>query len=114
MGLCYSTGKLVFGVAADLYPPYIVLAVPLLVASLCNALLVATSPSRLWWFVLWALNGFVQGSGWGPCVRLFKTWWPAESRGRAYAIGSTSQSVGATLCALLCTRICELHGWNVA
>eukprot|EP01094_Clydonella_sp_ATCC50884_P022869 TRINITY_DN534_c0_g1_i2.p1 TRINITY_DN534_c0_g1~~TRINITY_DN534_c0_g1_i2.p1 ORF type:complete len:483 (-),score=39.43 TRINITY_DN534_c0_g1_i2:709-2004(-) len=113
MALAYAAGKVVFGVVADRHSPQYVLALPLLVASVCNLLLPLTANFSVW-FALWTLNGFVQGSGWGPCVRLLMKWWPPESRGAAYGLASTSQCFGAALCALVCSAVAQNYGWAAA
>jgi len=106
MGLTFAVGKVLLGTMADHVPPRLALLFTLLTCSLLNMLIPCFS-SWYAFILLWGGNGFFQGGGWAPCSILLAEWYPRQSRGTWWGMTSTSQSVGASLVAVLCASISQ-------
>src|SRR5262249_50233045 len=65
--IAYGLGKLIMGYFADRCDARKYLAVGMLLTAACNFLFGATT-GYTGHLILWTLNGFVQGMGYGPCT----------------------------------------------
>lgn len=89
----YGLGKFFNGVLGDRCNIRKFLAAGLLVTALLNLIFGATS--LFWVFLLvWALNGWFQATGAGPCVVTMSQWFGKKERGTMYGMWSAAHAFG--------------------
>lgn len=106
--LAYGMSRLFTGVLVDRMPAHHALCVGLALAGAVNLSMgglsaAATSVPAL--ALLWAANGLVQGVGAGASAKMLTAWFPKRSRGRYWALWSTSANVGAFLAPIVVARL---------
>ncbi|CAI5452012.1 unnamed protein product [Caenorhabditis angaria] len=89
--LCYTIGRLVFGVASDKYSKVALLLLGLITCATCS---VGLAFSTYYWQLLIAMLflGIVQGAGWVPASLLVQSWYSKTTYGTMFSIlacGST-------------------------
>src|SRR6266487_3355694 len=105
--VAYGVGKLVMGFFADRSDPRKYVATAMLLTAGCNFLFGATS-NYAGQLMLWALNGFVQGMGYGPCTRALAHWYSVKERGKIFGAWNTSHCVGGGFAGILAAG-CAQH-----
>jgi len=111
--IAYGVGKFVLGAWSDRSNPRIFMPAGLLLTALCNFAFGATS-SYAGHLVLWTLNGFVQGMGWGPCGRSLGHWYSVRERGTVFAFWNIAHNVGGGLTGLIAAYSTAWLGWRNA
>lgn len=112
--MSYGTFALVNGVLIDMMSPKYILVLALVLISLVN-LGVAASSSLSTMVFLWGCNGFAQSFGWPSITTVFLAWFPdPASRGAWYSLLSTCQNVGAALVPLVVSFTMSRWGWKTA
>jgi MFS transporter, OPA family, sugar phosphate sensor protein UhpC len=111
--LTYGISKFFNGVLSDQSNPRYFMSVGLILTGVCTILLGCFS--SLWAFALfWGLNGWFQGFGWPPCVKLLSHWYSRSERGSWWSSFSVSQNVGGFLAPWI-VGICLWYcGWRWA
>ncbi len=111
--IAYGIGKFVMGHFADRSDARKYLAVGMLLTAGLNFLFSATSTYG-WHVLLWTLNGFVQGMGYGPCARGLSHWYSARERGTIFGFWNVSHNVGGGIAGFLAAQCASLWGWQSA
>src|ERR1700721_4416934 len=91
--IAYGIGKLVMGYLADRSDSRKYLAVGMLLTALVNFAFGSTTHFS-GHLLLWTLNGFVQGMGYGPCARGLSHWYSMKERGTIFGAWNTAHCLG--------------------
>jgi OPA family glycerol-3-phosphate transporter-like MFS transporter len=111
--IAYGLGKLVMGYFADRSDARKYVAVGMLLTALLNFAFGATS--NYWGHVLlWTVNGFVQGMGYGPCTRGLSHWFSVKERGTVFGFWNISHNVGGGIAGFLAAECAGHWGWPSA
>ncbi|MBM3198855.1 MAG: MFS transporter, partial [Chlamydiae bacterium] len=111
--LIYGLSKFFSGVLSDQSNPRYFMAFGLIVTGILNIFMGFSS--ALWMFVLvWALNGWFQGFGWPPCVKLLSHWYSHSERGSWWSSWAVSQNVGGFLTPWFVGICFAALGWRFA
>jgi len=111
--LAYGLGKFVMGYLADRSDARKYIAFGMLLTAGLNFLFGATS--RYWvHLLLWTLNGFVQGMGYGPCARGLSHWYSARERGTVFGVWNISHNLGGGVAGYLAAQCAAWWGWPSA
>ena len=111
--VAYGTGKLVLGYLADRCDSRKYLALGMLLTAGLNFLFGATT--KYWGhLLLWTLNGFVQGMGYGPCARGLAHWYSVKERGMIFGVWNTSHCIGGGIAGYLAAACAQHWGWPSA
>ena len=86
--IAYGVGKLVMGFLADRSDARKYISVGLLLTAGINFLFASTTGYQAQ-LLLWTLNGFVQGMGYGPCARGLAHWYSVKERGKIFGAWNT-------------------------
>lgn len=100
----YAIGQLINGHLGDSLPGRSIVFWGLLGTGLVN-LLVGFMPSFSAILLLWAVNGYLQSTGWGPIVKTVSNWTPPESRGKVSGLLGVSPVVGFLISWFLSNRL---------
>ncbi len=111
--IAYGIGKLVMGYFADRSDARKYVASGMLLTAVINLAFGASTNYR-GHLVLWTLNGFVQGMGYGPCTRGLSHWYSVKERGTIFGIWNTSHNVGGGLAGFLAAWCAARWGWPSA
>ena len=111
--IAYGLGKLVMGYFADRSDARKYVAVGMLLTAGCNFIFGATT---YYWthLLLWTLNGFVQGMGYGPCTRGLSHWYSVKERGTIFGVWNISHNIGGGIAGYLAAKCAEYWGWASA
>lgn len=96
LGPAYGISKLVMGIASDKSNPRYFLALGLILSGVCN-LIFPSFANVMFMCVVWFLNGWFQGMGWGPCAKILTHWFSDSERGRKMSKWNTSHNIGSAL-----------------
>lgn len=111
--LTYGVGKFALGAVSDRSDPRKFMALGLVLTALCNFAFGASTTYRTH-LLLWGLNGFVQGMGWGPCGRSLGHWFSVRERGTMFALWNISHNVGGGLAGIVAAWSATRWGWESA
>ena len=111
--IAYGIGKFVMGYFADRSDARKYVAVGMLLTAVLNFIFGATTNYTVH-FVLWTLNGFVQGMGYGPCTRGLSHWYSAKERGTVFGVWNISHNIGGGIAGLLAAKCAQYWGWQSA
>lgn len=111
--IAYGIGKFVMGHLADKSDPRKYLAVGLLLTAAINFIFGATH-NFYGHLMLWTLNGFVQGMGYGPCTRGLSHWYSVRERGRTFGFWNCSHNLGGGIAGVLSAACAQKWGWQSA
>ena len=111
--IAYGIGKFVMGYFADRSDARKYVAVGMLLTAALNF---AFGASRNYHahLILWTLNGFVQGMGYGPCCRGLSHWYSVKERGTIFGLWNTSHNIGGGIAGYLAARCAEVWHWQSA
>lgn len=98
LGPAYGISKLVMGSLSDKSNPKYFLAIGLFLSGITNLIFPSFSSVAVM-SILWFLNGWFQGMGWGPCVKSMTHWFSDKERGVKMSSWNTSHNVGSALAA---------------
>jgi OPA family glycerol-3-phosphate transporter-like MFS transporter len=111
--IAYGIGKFIMGYFADRSDARKYVAVGMLLTAAINFIFGATM--NYWGHVvLWTLNGFVQGMGYGPCCRGLSHWYSAKERGAIFGVWNISHNVGGGIAGYVAAKCAEHWGWQSA
>lgn len=111
--LAYGASKFFSGVLSDQSNPRYFMAFGLIITGLIN-ILFGFSSSLFLFALFWGLNGWFQGFGWPPCVRLLSHWYSHSERGSWWSMWTVSQNVGAFLIPWIVGFSLQYYGWRAA
>jgi OPA family glycerol-3-phosphate transporter-like MFS transporter len=111
--IAYGVGKLVMGFLADRSDARKYISVGLLLTAGINFLFASTTGYQAQ-LLLWTLNGFVQGMGYGPCARGLAHWYSVKERGKIFGAWNTSHCVGGGAAGFLAAACAQYWGWRSA
>lgn len=111
--ITYGLGKFLMGGLSDRSNPRWFMPLGLVMTALCNFAFgsVASYPLHLG---LWALNGFIQGMGWGPCGRSLGHWYSVSERGTVFSFWNIAHNVGGGVAGMLAAFAAANFGWEYA
>ena len=104
--IAYGIGKFVMGYFADRSDARKYVAVGMLLTAALNFLFGATTNYTAH-VLLWTLNGFVQGMGYGPCTRGLSHWYSARERGTIFGVWNVSHNIGGGIAGYLAAKSAE-------
>ena len=111
--IAYGVGKLVMGYFADRSDARKYITVAMLLTAGFNFLF-ASAMSYHAQLLLWTLNGFVQGMGYGPCARGLAHWYSVKERGTIFGVWNTSHCFGGGAAGFLAAACAQYWGWRSA
>src|SRR5512139_1125383 len=111
--IAYGVGKFVMGYFADHSDARKYVALGMLLTAAVNFIFGATA-NFTGHFVLWTLNGFVQGMGYGPCTRGLSHWYSVKERGTTFGFWNISHNIGGGLAGFLAAECAARWGWTAA
>jgi len=111
MGLCYGVSRFINGMIGDRVKSKYFMATGLVLSAVCN-IVFGFSSSVVVFAIVWILNGWFQGMGFPPCVRLLTHWIPPKQLATKMSVWNTSHSIGAGLVVISCGYIVTLLGWR--
>lgn len=111
--LTYGLGKLFMGAVSDRSDPRKFMSLGLALSAAANFVFGTTTHYGLH-LLIWALNGFVQGMGWGPCGRSLGHWFSVRERGTMFAFWNISHNVGGGLAGVIAAYSAARWGWQSA
>lgn len=111
--ISYGIGKFLMGTWSDQSNPRYFMPLGLVLTALCNFAF-ASVTSYAAHAILWALNGFVQGMGWGPCGRSLGHWYSLRERGTVFAFWNIAHNVGGGMTGLIVAYTTARLGWHSA
>lgn len=111
--IAYGLGKFVLGYLADRSDARKYVFVGMLLTAALNFLFGATTQ---YWahLILWTVNGFVQGMGYGPCTRGLSHWYSVKERGAIFGVWNISHNLGGGIAGYLAAKSAEHWGWPSA
>jgi MFS transporter, OPA family, glycerol-3-phosphate transporter len=111
--IAYGFGKLFMGAWSDQSDARKFLTLGLILTAICNFAfgMVASYPLHL---VLWTLNGFIQGMGWGPCGRALGQWFSVKERGTVFALWNIAHNVGGGIAGVVSAYAASHFDWTYA
>ncbi len=111
--IAYGIGKFVMGYFADRSDARKYVAFGMLLTALINFAFgsVHSYHSHL---LLWTLNGFVQGMGYGPCTRGLSHWFGMKERGSVFGVWNISHNIGGGIAGVLAAQCAGWWGWQSA
>ncbi|MBQ2629726.1 MAG: MFS transporter, partial [Kiritimatiellae bacterium] len=105
-GLLYGISRFVNGFVADRVNARIFMVTGLVLSAIMNFAF-GCSSLAVCLGIAWVLNGWTQGMGQPPCIRLLSHWIPPKELATKMSVWNASHSIGASLVVVLC-------GWLVA
>jgi len=111
--IAYGIGKFVMGYFADRSDSRKYVAVAMLLTAALNFLFGATT-NYFAHVLLWTVNGFVQGMGYGPCTRGLSHWYSVKERGTIFGVWNISHNIGGGIAGWLAALCAGKWGWQSA
>lgn len=114
-GLIYGASRFANGIIGDRVNSRVFMALGLILCAVCN-IIFGFSSAVIVLGTVWVLNGWLQGMGFPPCVRLMTHWIPPQELATKMSIWNTSHSIGAGLVVVLSGFLMEYAGlgWRTA
>ncbi|MCB1169779.1 MAG: MFS transporter [Leptospiraceae bacterium] len=111
--LSYGMGKFLMGSMSDRSNPRVFMATGLILSAICNFLFGMATDYHAH-LVLWSMNGFFQGMGWGPCGRSLGHWFALRERGTIFGVWNIAHNVGGAVIGALSGYLTKHWGWENA
>ena len=111
--IAYGFGKLFMGSVSDRSDARKFMSLGLFATAVCNFVFASVTSYHAH-MVLWGLNGFIQGMGWGPCGRSIGHWFSLKERGTTFALWNISHNVGGGIAGYLAAYAAGRWGWQSA
>lgn len=109
----YGISKFANGILSDRSNPRYFMALGLF-SSGALIIFIGCCSSLFYFAFLWGLNGWFQGFGWPPCVRLLSHWYSHSERGSWWSSWTISQNVGAFLIPWIVGISMYYFDWRIA
>lgn len=111
--IAYGISKFTSGVLSDRSSPRYFMSIGLFLTGVVN-LCFGFSSSLTVLAIFWGMNGWFQGFGAPPCVRLLTQWYSHSERGSWWSTWSVSHNVGAFCIAWIAGLSLQYAGWRYA
>ncbi len=111
--IAYAFGKFIMGYFADRCDARKYIVIAMLATAAANFAFGTASGISMHRF-LWFLNGFVQGMGYGPCVRSLSHWYSFKERGTVFNSWLVSHNIGGGLAGVIAAESVKHFGWSYA
>jgi MFS transporter, OPA family, glycerol-3-phosphate transporter len=111
--IAYGIGKFIMGYFADRSDARKYVAVGMLLTAACNFAF-GSSTQYTTHLLLWTLNGFIQGMGYGPCCRGLSHWYSHKERGTVFGFWNISHNLGGGIAGVVAAKSAEHFGWASA
>jgi len=111
--IAYGLGKFIMGYFADRSDARKYVAFGMLVTAVINFAFGAAH-NYYAHLLLWTLNGFVQGMGYGPCTRGLSHWYGMRERGMIFGVWNISHNIGGGIAGVLAATCAGHWGWASA
>lgn len=111
--MAYGVGKFLMGYLSDHSNPRKFITVGLLLTAFLNFAFGAIHNYSTQ-LALWALNGLIQGTGYGPCARGLGYWYTHKERGTIFGRWNTAHNVGGGAVGVLAAWCATNFGWESA
>lgn len=108
----YAIGQLINGYLGDRLPPKYMIAISLLVTSLCN-IAFSVSHNIVMMIIIWTINGFAQSMLWSPVVLVLSKWFEGKKLVTASFSMSYTTVFGYLISWSISTIIKEYLGWRM-
>ncbi|KAB2899809.1 MAG: MFS transporter [Kofleriaceae bacterium] len=108
----YCVGQFVHGALGDVLGPRRLVTLGMLASAALSVAFGLNSIISIF-ILLWALNGFVQATGWPGNGKLMASWFSARERGEKMGVWSTCYQAGGVAAKLLATALL-VWGWRAA
>lgn len=109
--LIYGVSRFLNGMIGDRVNSRMFMVAGLLLCSVCN-IIFGFSSAVLVFGIVWLFNGWFQGMGFPPCVRLLTHWIPPQQLATKMSVWNTSHSIGAGLVVIVCGYVGVHLGWR--
>lgn len=109
--LIYGVSRFLNGMIGDRVNSRMFMVAGLLLCSVCN-IIFGFSSAVLVFGIVWLFNGWFQGMGFPPCVRLLTHWIPPQQLATKMSVWNTSHSIGAGLVVIICGYVGVHLGWR--
>jgi sugar phosphate permease len=107
----YSISEIFLGYLSDIYGPRKIITFGGVVSAIANFFF--SAGAGIFHFIgAQSLNGFGQGGGWGPSVKLLNNWFPKRKIGRVLGIYATSMSFFTVLTFALAAFFGNTYSWR--
>jgi OPA family glycerol-3-phosphate transporter-like MFS transporter/OPA family sugar phosphate sensor protein UhpC-like MFS transporter len=110
-GVLYGVSKFANGFLGDRCNARAFMVIGLAASAVMNVFF-GLSSAVVTFGVVWMLNGWFQGMGFPPCVRLLTHWFPPKKLATKMSIWNTSHSIGAGLIVILCGYLAPIN-WRL-
>jgi sugar phosphate permease len=107
----YCISEIFLGYLSDIFGPRKIITFGGVVSAIANFFF-STGAGISHFIVAQSLNGFGQGGGWGPSVKLLNNWFPKRKIGRVLGIYATSMSLFTVLTYALAGYLGNTFGWR--
>lgn len=111
--IMYSISKFTSGVLSDRFSPRYFMSIGLFLTGIVN-ICFGFSSSLYMFVIFWGLNGWFQGFGAPPCVRLLTQWYSKTERGTCWSVWGVSHNVGAFCIAWIAGLCLQYAQWRYA
>jgi sugar phosphate permease len=108
----YCVGQFVHGALGDVLGPRRLITLGM-AASACVSVAFGLNSILSIFILLWAVNGFVQATGWPANGKLMASWFDPHTRGERMGVWSTCYQAGGVAAKLLATALL-VYGWRAA
>lgn len=108
----YCLGQFAHGALGDVLGPRRLVVMGMLASAAISVAFGLNSILSIF-VLLWALNGFVQATGWPGNGKLLASWFDTKSRGERMGVWSTCYQAGGVAAKLLATALL-VFGWRAA
>ncbi len=108
----YCVGQFVHGALGDVLGPRRLVVLGMLASAVVSVVFGLNSILSVF-ILLWAVNGFVQATGWPGNGKLMASWFDTRTRGERMGVWSTCYQAGGVAAKLLATALL-VFGWRAA
>lgn len=109
--LIYGLSRFINGMVGDRVNSRMFMITGLILCSICN-IIFGFSSAVIVFGIVWLFNGWFQGMGFPPCVRLLTHWIPPQQLATKMSVWNTSHSIGAGLVTIICGYVVTIGGWR--
>ena len=109
----YAVGQFCNGALGDVLGGRRIVAAGMLLSAILNLLFgLPLSTSVLWLSSLWALNGYVQSTGWPGNVQVMAQWYGVHERGTVMGLWCTNFQIGGVIANAFAALLLAYWGWR--
>lgn len=109
--IAYGMSKFISGVLGAKTSPRLLLAAGLMATATVN-ILFGFQASMLWFCILWAINGTLQGLGGPCCARMLTSWFASKERGTYWGMWNIAHNLGGFMAPIIAGTAAREFGWR--